>query len=126
MHSFLEKKNQRRDNITTTNEVPLEAPIKNGIQIFKLEHIKYNDDRRLPFMVLKDVNKVMKDSLEAINFELLGQAMHTTDIQNIFKKMISHNESSFNNLVVYVFWIIIGRWFAEVNFTDKFMDELRL
>lgn len=31
-------------------------------------------------MVLKDVNKVMKDSLEAINFELLGQAMHTTDI----------------------------------------------
>ena len=31
-------------------------------------------------MVLKDVNKVMKDSLEAINFELLGQTMHTTDI----------------------------------------------
>ena len=76
-------------------------------------------------MVLKDVNKVMKDSLEAINFELLGQAMHTTDIQNIFKKMISHNESSFNNIVVYVFWIIIGRWFAEVKFTHKFMEELR-
>ena len=46
---------------------------------------------------------------------MLGQAMHTTDIENIFKKMISHNESSFNNLVVYIFWIIIGRWFVEVD-----------
>ena len=58
MHSFLDNKSKRRENIASTNDVPLEAPIKNGIQIFKLEHIRYKGDRKLPFMVLKDVVKV--------------------------------------------------------------------
>ena len=43
-------------------------------------------------------------------------------------KFLKYNESGFNNLVVYLFWIVISDWFNDydhISFPQEFIAEVR-
>lgn len=48
--------------------------------------------------------------------------------ENELLRFLHFNESGFNNLVVYLFWIVIAGWFTDYNhlsFPDEFIRKVR-
>jgi len=113
--------------------------------MYPLNKVIYRDDLKLPFELLCDVPRTIKKSLEALNMsKILGESgsddgfgmqglsqVFATDGKkggsfstedrksNELFKFLKYNESGFNNLVVYLFWIIISDWFNDdhISFT---------
>ena len=62
-----------------------------------------------------------------------GQYGQDSSINEIYKhnelfKFLKYNESGFNNMVVYLFWIVISDWFNDndnISFPHEFITEVR-
>lgn len=116
-----------------------EAPIR----IFTLNKVKYRNDDTFPFELLCDVPRTVKKALEALNMSKVAGETATTDDskdggpsessqtepkQNELLRFLKYNESGFNNLVVYLFWIIVSEWFNDydsIRFTPEFIRKVR-
>ena len=120
--------------------------------MYPLNKVRYNNDEVFPFELLCDVPRSVKKALEAINLSTIYAASKTQaskpyqedganaainstyyqaddpDRNNELLKFLQYNEYGFNNLVVYLFWIILSNWFSDydhLNLPPAFLMKVR-
>ena len=48
--------------------------------------------------------------------------------KNELEKFVKYNESGFNNMIVYLFWIVVSYLFKDfdhISFPEEFINEIR-
>lgn len=123
-------------NAESKKGIVYEAPIR----MFPLNKVRYRGDDKFPFELLCDVPRTIKKSLEALNMSKVAggdgeeakngssEVPGAAQKGNELLKFLKFNESGFNNLVVYLFWIIVSEWFNDfesISFTPEFITKVR-
>ena len=95
-----------------------------------MNKVRYYGDRKLPFQLLKDIPRILEKGMQTVNqhkFDRIAkkQKAKTNELQ----KFVKNNQSGMNNILVYVFWIVVSTLFNDyehISFPNEFMGEIRL
>jgi len=124
--------------------------------MYPINKVRYNNDNKFPFELLSDVPRTIKVALKALNMHKMpGAATDSNQVteewhqqpalslpkggfifekpplkqkSNELLKFLAYNESAFNNVVVYLFWIVVSSWFSDfenLRFPTKFIKQVR-
>ena len=79
---------------------------------FSLNKVRYYDDRKLPFELIKEMPRILEKALRNINQTKLSRVSKSVKNEENeggeLHNFVRYNESGLNNLLVYLFWIVVS------------------
>lgn len=89
------------------------------VELYEMHKVRYKNDERFPFKLLKELPSIFTEAFQAIKFDIFPK------LKPIMKDYINSNLQAMECLCIYAFWIVMSIWQPDVGITGDFAGKLR-